>query len=109
MRPAESDDAQPTSKLDAPTIRIGDAFPDDAEPPPPPARRPMLWLPIVTFVVLLVAAGVVGRFLVPSAPATGSAAAATTSVPASGATVQPTTPDVTPRATAPERPAEALA
>jgi membrane-bound lytic murein transglycosylase B len=116
MRPAESDDTRQTSPIDTPTVRIGDAYSDEDDAPPAPpgraTRGPLLWLPLVIFVALLVAGGIVGRFVVPSAappPAAAPTTPAPPGVPAGGPPSPSVTPSLPDLATAPPRPADALA
>jgi hypothetical protein len=115
MRSEDSDDTRSTTDLGSPTVRIGDRYRDEDEPdlPPPGARLrgAKLWLPLVIFVVLLLAVALVGRFVLQS-PETPSAGAAPTQAssgapgPGAPTAAAPTLPDLP---TPPARPADGLA
>ncbi len=116
MRPADRDDTRETTGFDRPTVRIGDLYREEDDPTPPirsHRRGPGLWLPLATFVMLLLAAAIVGRFVVPGmggqaqAGPAPSVSSAPTGPPGPTAAISPTLPSDLP--TPPPRAADALA
>src|SRR6185503_21017150 len=88
------------------------AFNDDETPVSVHRRGPGLWLPVVIFATLLVAAIAVGRFLVPAGGPQAGAAPPTSRAPSptvTGGTPTPTLSGLPPLPATPARPADALA
>ncbi len=115
MARRESNDTRPTADLEAPTAAVREVAPPDEEDAPPATHRrgPGLWLPLAVFGALLVAAAVVGRFVVPAggpdpgaAPQPQAEGDRTPGAPTFDATLGPTLPLLP---TPPIRPADALA
>jgi hypothetical protein len=108
------DDPRRKTDVGTPTVRIGDSYSDDNDLEGLAGARPrrgfLLWLPLVIFVVVLIAATIIGHFAVPPAGSTQSNVAPTQTTMALPPAPPPPVPtaSVSSLPTPPPRPADAL-
>jgi len=112
MGPAGDDDTRQTTGLEVPTATLNEAQPRAGDESPAAHRRgPGLLLPVIVFAALLIAAALVGRYVVPAAgPDPGAVPPAPAAQPGATGTAEPSpTLTLPPLPTPPVRPADALA